>query len=73
MSIDELKDRIEVLRNADERLQQAIYEVERANDAMPADMAFSHHALMELNQNQAEVLDALQEIEDRLAQLGVEI
>tara|TARA_R100000231_G_scaffold34814_2_gene30754 strand:+ start:2711 stop:2923 length:213 start_codon:yes stop_codon:yes gene_type:complete len=65
MSIDELKDRIEVLRNADERL------------AMPADMAFSHHALMELQENlaqvQEQVQEAIQEIEDRMAQLGVEI
>lgn len=73
MSIDELKNRIEVLRNAQERIEYAIYEVARADDAMPADMVFSHHAEMELQENLAQVQEAIQEIEDRMAQLGVEI
>ena len=73
MNMKDLEDRIAVLHEAEEKLEVAIFHIAQADNAMPADMAFSHHAEMELQENLAQVQEALQDLKDGLAHLGVEV
>lgn len=73
MNIKNIENRIAVLHEAEEKLEVALFHIAQADNAMPADMAFSHHAEMELQENLAQVQEAIQDIADRLAAVGVEI
>lgn len=73
MSIDELKRKIEELKDCEESLSNALFYIDRAEGLIPAHITFSHHAEMELQENLAQVQEALQDLKDRLAYVGVEI
>ena len=73
MSIDELKSKIEELKDCEESLSNALFYIEQAEGVIPAHITFSHHAEMELQENLAQVQEALQDIKDKLAHLGVEV
>ena len=63
-----LVDRYEELERCYDALLDAIGYVQEAEASMPNDMAFSHHAEMELEDCLCEVEEALQKIRDKVEQ-----
>lgn len=74
MSIDELKQKIETLRELQDKLADLNYHMETV-ESLCSDLGIegSHHADIEYGRTQSAVEDALQEIEDKMRHLGVTI
>ena len=69
MTIDEIKEKYEEYTNALELLETAIEAVEEASLACPENVAFSHHAEMELNDTKNQLEFFIRTIDDALEQI----
>ena len=74
MSIDELKERMDNLRHLQNALIELNFHIETVEDLCGRlSIEGSHHAPIEYGRTESAVDDVLQEIEDRLNELGVTV
>ena len=64
--LQEIADELQTLRNAEEACEYALHYITELAQALPSNVAMSHHAEMEIEEVHCEVTDRIQELEDKI-------
>ena len=64
--LQEIADELDMLRRAEEACEYAMHYITELEQALPANVAMSHHAEMEIDEVHSEVCDRIQELEDKI-------
>ena len=64
--LQEIADELDTLRRAEEACEYALHYIAEVAQALPTNVAMSHHAEMEILEVHSEVCDRIQELEDKI-------
>ena len=64
--LQEISDELQTLRNAEEACEYAMHYIGELEQALPANVAMSHHAEMEIDEVHSEIIDRIMELEDKI-------
>ena len=64
--LQEIADELTTLREAEEACEYALHYIAEVAQALPSNVAMSHHAEMEMEEVHSEVSHRIQELEDKI-------
>lgn len=64
--LQEIADELKELRRAEEACEYAMHYITEVEQFLPANVAMSHHAEMEMDEVHSEITDRIQELEDKI-------
>lgn len=64
--LQEISDELQTLRRAEEACEYAMHYITELEQSLPANVAMSHHAEMEIDEVHSEIIDRIQELEDKI-------
>ena len=64
--LQEISDELQTLRNAEEACEYAMHYIGELAQALPANVAMSHHAEMEIDEVHSEIVERIMELESKI-------
>jgi len=67
--LQEIADELKTLRDAEEACDYAIHYIREVANSLPSDVAMSHHAEMEMEDVHCELLERIEEMEQKIGEI----
>ena len=64
--LQEISDELQTLRNAEEACEYAMHYITEVEQSLPANIHMSHHAEMEMGDVHSDIIERIQELEDKI-------